>query len=357
MVKGTDRVFYHIETSQGLTYNLFMKKRTHQFFESFFLNLFGVYANELSFYQFLKEADEKSPLSFLSKSFFPKVYKIKQSLFSSNFILLLEDVNKTRLTNSTKVNFPCLEPSQVHPVARVKAVLFAQAQMHAVFYNRCPSSVWGGNQTSRPPFLQLVARSTLLDVQLRFSDVISLNVFDTYKLFLDHYNIVRNHWSNAFLTTLVHGDSHLGNFYFEEEADDDGTIINTVARMYDFQCAGCEHPMRDVVYHVMSSVSDDVLESFGGDKGIVMYYLHLFNQNLRATIPSLPELSFDEAWHNYKLHACWVLAAWIISAGAGEKLFDTDKARYILGRISRACERVEVGHALHTFLFGTSTCS
>lgn len=227
-------------------------------------------------------------------------------------------------------------------------------------------------------------------------------MLSTYRLFLSHYDLVRSHWDRGH-TTLVHGDAHVGNYYFEEQLAADGAegaagsgdgtrgagtdpkVVATRAGLYDFQCVAVEHPMRDVVYHTMSSVSEEVVRELGGDQQVVKRYLERFHRSLegrgratpeqqpgkagtakvqpfaptddagsdakaKASGEQAPALSFEDAWRNYRLHGCWVLAAWIISAGAGEKLFEADKARFILGRISRACERVDVRAALLEFL-------
>jgi len=349
---GTERLCHTIYTSEKQTLHTFMKSRTSQFFESFFLNLFGVYANELSFYQFLKEGSTSSPLALLPLNFFPRVYVAKFSPFMSNFTLILEDVTQTRASSTTSVSFPCLQPSQQHPLHRVQAVLRAQAILHSTFCERAPDTVWGGKRSPAPRFLQLVARSTLRDVECRFPGVMSPEVLDTYRLFLDNYSAVRQYWSGGGQgrgrTTLVHGDSHLGNFFFEEGEEEGGAASK--ARMYDFQCTAREHPMRDVVYHVMSSVSDEVVQQAGGDRALIQAYLLIFNDNLAATNPSVQPMELTEAWFHYRLHACWVLVAWIISAGAGDKLFESDKARFILGNISRACDRVDIHQALKEFL-------
>ena len=80
-------------------------------------------------------------------------------------------------------------------------------------------------------------------------------------------------------------DAHVGNYYFEEDLSSDGregggggeaAVVGTKAGLYDFQCVAQEHPMRDVVYHCMSSVGDDVLREMGGDQQLLRLYLRHF---------------------------------------------------------------------------------
>ncbi|CAM9292675.1 unnamed protein product, partial [Ectocarpus fasciculatus] len=343
---GTSRKWFVVRTKDG-DREVFGKTPTSNMGESFFLNLFDVYANEVRFYDYVKRMESTTVLP---NGFFPTVYATKFSAFRSRFLLLLENVDRTRTSATTKISFPELSPSVDHPLRRVLAVLDTQAQLHVEFFNRPPSCVW--NKDDRPPLLQLIAQATKKDVISRFPDALSPNVLAEYDLFLTHHDVVRKHWDSGALT-LVHGDAHLGNYYFAEEFN--GTdVISTTARMYDFQCTAHEHPIRDVCYHILCSVDETVLAQYGGDQELLRYYLSRFNENLKKrggdSLRTSYYLSFNDAWVQYRLHAFWVLTAFVISAGAGEKLFDGDKARFTVGRISRGCERIAAGAQLRNFL-------
>jgi len=102
--------------------------------------------------------------------------------------------------------------------------------------------------------------------------------------------------------------------------------------------------MRDVSYHVMSSISDEVLREAGGDERLLEFYLAEYNAVARSFSggDTTSPFDLDQLWYHYRLHGCWVLAAWIISAGAGENFFDEKMAAFTVGRIGRACERIGV---------------
>ena len=405
---GTERAWLALTVEgEARPLRVFMKSRTRRFSESFFLNLFGVYQNELGFYRHLKGHRDRGPgagvdpdqaLAGLPPGFFPAVHCAEETLFRSDFRLVLEDLVAQRGGGRRAVVFPSLAPGQPHGRARLERVLEAQAALHAAYLGRPPPCVWRGSRpSSSPSFLQLVAGATLRDVEARFPGTVSVGVLATYRLFLANYPAVRNYWDRG-QVTLVHGDAHVGNYYFVEEAAGwaaggaaaaaapAAAAAVASAGMYDLQCVAAEHPMRDVAYHVFSSVGDEALAEMGGDQGLVRFYLAKFRAGLGGRAVAAPDgltaaeraagrpprgeaageaqqsgggkgdgkggeaLGFDEAWFNYRLHGCWVLAAWIISAGAGDKLFETEKARFILGRISRACERVDVRGALEEAL-------
>lgn len=345
---GTERGWVTVETADGEIRHLFGKSATRNFSESFFLNLFDVYSNELRFYKFLKTMTASSALP---PQFFPVVYAARSSYFQTSFLLLIENVDKTRSEPNVTVSFPSLSSQTDHPLMRVLAVLDTQASLHAEFFQRPPACVW--NQHNRPRFLQLIAQTTLRDVEARFPNIMAPSVARDYRLFLRYYEVIRHHW-DAGNITLVHGDAHLGNYFFEEEVG--GEVLK--ARMYDFQCTAHEHPIRDVAYHIMCSVDEHLIKEFGGDKKLLQYYLDKFNANLRkrnsAAEPSLRStvdtLDLDEAWSQYRMHAFWCMAAFVISAGAGEKLFEGEKAQFLISRISRGCERIDAGGELRAFL-------
>ena len=344
---GTERDWIVVSANEK-KYPVFIKSATHNFSESFFLNLFDVYSNELRFYQFIKSMPI---IKSFPSDFFPIVYSARFSCFSSNFLLMLENVDRTRVSMNTAVLFPELSSKSEHPLRRILAVLNTQATLHAEFFMRPPECVW--KKGNRPPLLQIIAQSTLKDVEARFPEILSSDVAADYRLFLHHYHVIRRYWDSCRLT-LVHGDAHLGNYFFEEEKKH-SEIFDTRARMYDFQCTAQEHPVRDVVYHILCSVDENLVSEYGGDERFLRYYLDLFNEKLKLRECGPQEtkpdsLGFVEAWKQYRLHSFWALAAFIISAGAGEKLFEADKASFLIKRIAAGCKRIQAGKELHTLL-------
>lgn len=347
---GTTRNWLIVAT-ESIEVDIFAKTAIANTVETFFLNLFDVYANELRFYGFIKSLDlNRSKI--LPADFFPRVYAAEFSFFKTSFLLLIENVDKTRSTEAIKISFPELSPSMPHPLRRVMAVLDAEASLHAEFFMRTPSCVW--HSGNRPRFLQLIAQSTKKGVCSKFGEVFTPAVLRDYELFLNHYDVVRRHWDMG-VGTLVHGDAHLGNYFFAEEYLD-GEIVKTTARMYDFQCTAREHPIRDVVYHLMSSVDESVVNESCGDRGLLQTYVDLFNDKMRKREESSEEiifLSFNDAWSQYRLHSFWVLAAFVISAGAGD-LFDADKAKFTISRIVRGIERINAGEELRKLIAESS---
>ena len=114
------------------------------------------------------------------------------------FVLALEDV-----VGRGDVSFPKVDSP--HPPERVRAVLDAYASLHVSCWSRPPRGVWTdaisaavtGGPPTRPPFLRVISDTTLANILKRWPDLLPPSVVATYRLFLEHYDLVRAHWSRA----------------------------------------------------------------------------------------------------------------------------------------------------------------
>ena len=145
---------------------LFCKLPAATLFESLFLEIFGVYANEVRFYNTKIDAPQ---------SLFAKAYASEMS--RGRFVLCLEDVGARGVT------FPIIDTP--HAGDTVEAVLEALATLHASCWGRPPRGVWTdevsakvvGGEATRPPFLRLIADSTLRTIRKRWPDLLSAAVW------------------------------------------------------------------------------------------------------------------------------------------------------------------------------------
>ena len=301
----------------GVGTRLFCKLPAATLFESLFLDVFGVYANEVRFYN--TKIDAPSHL-------FAKAYAAEMR--RGRFVLCLEDVGAKGVT------FPVIDTP--HAEKTVEAVLEALATLHAACWGYPPRGVWTdevsakvvGGEATRPPFLRLIADSTLRTIRKRWPDLLNADVVATYQLYLEHYDAVRAHWSSGLLV-LCHGDAHLGNVFFHKK---DGS-----AGFYDMQCVAAEHPMRDVAYHLILSCDSADLARNERD------YVEVYLKHLAVRGQSL---SYEDAWREYRLHALWALTALVISAGASADYFAEGPARLTISRAAAAVERVDARGAL-----------
>ena len=152
----------------GVGTRLFCKLPAATLFESLFLDIFGVYANEVRFYN--TKIDAPSHL-------FAKAYAAEMR--RGRFVLCLEDVG------ARGVSFPVIDTP--HAGDTVEAVLEALATLHASCWGYPPRGVWTdevsakvvGGEATRPPFLRLIADSTLRTITKRWPDLLSADVVAT----------------------------------------------------------------------------------------------------------------------------------------------------------------------------------
>ncbi|KAJ8598697.1 hypothetical protein CTAYLR_003110 [Chrysophaeum taylorii] len=326
---GTSRAWLTVYADRG--HKVFVKLPAPTFAKRVFLTVFGVYRNELKMYAFVRKARYPPGL-------FADVECVAQR--GNRFVLVLEDLRRSRDAWLPSVADP-------HPVRRVKVALEALADLHAVYYAKpLPDVGWADEFSrpdkppTRPPFLRVVARATLQRVDQRFPGLLPPASRAVFVLFAERFYDVRRAWSTMAPLTLVHGDAHLGNMFFYDK--------DSKAGFYDLQCVAAEHPLRDVVYHLLSSCDPADLQA-GGESALLEFYVDQLNAKVDHD-----KVPLHDALFLYRLHAAWVLAAFVISAGASD-LFSDDMARLTLGRIFAGIDRLDTLGALNLLLLRANT--
>jgi hypothetical protein len=325
---GTARAFVEVQFSNGKKSKYFVKFPAPELFQRTFLTVFKVYANELNFYANVRD---HVPDDLTAKA----VYVRKKN---TDFVLILEDMS------SKGAIFPTILDH--YPRSRVELVLRNLARFHAANWNNFPSGVWtdewsgarNGQGRTRPPFLKIVANSTLKKALEWYPNCMDASVVSSYRTFIENYPILRKFWSTSAPLTMVHGDCHIGNMSFFK--NDDSKMW-----FFDMQCVAAENCMRDIAYHLLSCFNDGELTD-EIEEELIQYYLDHLNKHLPE---SETGMSFEEAYFQYRLHSFWCLTAFVISAGASD-LMAGAVSRVVLPRISRNMLRIEASGALNDVL-------
>lgn len=119
--------------------------------------------------------------------------------------------------------------------------------------------------------------------------------------------------------TLVHGDSHWGNFF--ETPDGIG--------MLDFQGAHFGAGLRDIQYFLVNSMT--VIELAACERDLVRHYVEIVS-DLGALI------TFAEAWEQYRAFSFQTLMTAVVSLGLGSF---TDSDAVVLERSTAAVRRLD----------------
>jgi hypothetical protein len=320
---STDRAWLIVTYADGTTEQVFAKVRASNVIVRFIMSMFDVYRNEMDTYMNIK-----MPTGVLT----PRVHSAKWS--PSRFVLIMEDL---RLKD---VEFPniWIDPPCSYKLAQ--KVLNTLACMHAEFWENVPKGAW--NDHSRPYFGKTICMFTLYRVEQSLPGLIPKDIHDAFMTALWHWHIVREFWSESHPKTMIHGDSHLGNFFIQK----DGAVGT-----FDFQCKAEEHCMRDVTYFLCNSYPEFFLEK--DEKPLIAYYLERLSFHLKdkrsndfakLTIPT-----FDECWTQYRMQCFYALYAFVFSGGLAN-LMDDHQTAVGVKRIVAQMQRVKAPDALYELL-------
>lgn len=119
--------------------------------------------------------------------------------------------------------------------------------------------------------------------------------------------------------TMIHGDCHAGNVYFEQ----DGT-----PGFYDWQIVRRGSWVYDFGYCLMSILAVDDRRDW--EKDLLARYLDGLGRHGVSEVPT-----FDEAFHRYRRQSAYGLVAWLVTLGGGD-FQDVDISSEAIRRFGQA---------------------
>jgi hypothetical protein len=162
---------------------------------------------------------------------------------------------------------------------------------------------------------------------------ISAEVAQVYRLTLQHWDELLEYWFSGPLS-LLHGDSHLGNFF----------VFHDEMGMLDWQATHWGKGIRDVQYFLIDSLPAEVLAP--RERELVDYYVD------RRGHHGAP-IDREQAWHDYRSFTYHSLMTIVVSIGFGALNEEQDALMgEILKRAVAAVQRVDYGGWLREFLAG-----
>jgi len=311
------------ESAEGsLPDRLFIKLPSPQILTRAFCSIIGVWGIECDFYRHMAA---RVPIRV------PKPYVAVSR--GTRFVLALEDLHAdpaVRLfTNPDMMEGPSLE--------LVERCLSALARVHA--------SLSGLSPTQRDAMLPLATHPFMSKHMREISRTLNLMAIDPcrkkaphlltdrlvalFKRGIDHWDLLIEWWFREPLT-LIHGDSHLGNFFVS--GDEMG--------MLDWQAAQWGKGIRDVQYMLIDSLPAEVLAAH--EEELVRFYLSALAANGVT-------LGFDEAWEQYRAYSFQTFMTIVVSLGLGAMTERQDVMKEILARSIAAVERLRFGEWLDQF--------
>ena len=160
---------------------------------------------------------------------------------------------------------------------------------------------------------------------------IPANVLAAYKRSLKHWDALLDYWFAGPLS-LLHGDSHLGNFF----------VSGNDMGMLDWQAAHWGKGIRDVQYFLIDSLPADTLAAH--ERELVDYYVERRGHYGTAIDP-------QATWQEYRSFTYHTLMTIVVSIGFGALNEEQDTLMAeILRRSVAAVERVDYAGWLDDFL-------
>ena len=281
--------------------SLFLKSSPPDFSSGLFGTLFALGENEVAFYQRLRR---DVPVRC------PKVYFARGD--STDYIMLLEDLAEERASFRTL--------AQKCSADEATQIVTTLATLHASFWqsDRFSADLAWVNRFETNDDARLLNLVRNLSVPLaydKFSEVLPAEIRAVTPHLMQNYGRLEQQWAQG-PRTLLHGDAHLGNMYFQ-----DGE-----AGLLDWQVTQYGQGMRDIAYFLVNSLETPLrLEH---QERLVRHYLALLGA---AGI----ELRFDTAWRQYRLQSVY---AWIAGVVTAPSNFQEESV--VVAGLERACTAV-----------------
>jgi hypothetical protein len=293
------------------TASVFVKQPAADLATRVFANLIGFWKIECAF---CRNLADRMPIDT------PRIHAVRES--ASRFLIVMENLID-RPGIQLHVNREMLKGVSVEDARRC---LDALARLHAGFAHldddererALPRALHPHRSPSLRPIVLAVNRQAGPRCHRKAPHVFTAELLALFQSALEGWDAMDAAW-NATAPTLVHGDSHWGNF-FETDAG---------IGMLDFQGAHFGAGMRDVQYFLGNSMAPEVLEA--EERSLVEYYAKRVSE-LGAPI------GFETAWEQYRGFSFQTLMMTVVSLGLGS-FTDSDEVMRVL--LERACIAVK----------------
>ncbi|MBW2382712.1 MAG: phosphotransferase [Deltaproteobacteria bacterium] len=269
---------------------VFLKITPHAPIQRLFLATFGIGRNEVRFYR-----DIRPGLPVRA----PDVYGICALPGDRQFVLLLEDLTRTGVLLASLGDRATLEQAE--------AVIDALASLHAAYWecDRFHADLaWVPSYEKRRhrdlPWERFITGQMCERALRRHGADFPPEFEQIARTCIDRRDHLERLWAEG-SRTLVHGDCHLGNLFFEDAR----------TGFFDWQICARAPGMRDVSYFMCNSLPEKLRQQH--ERALIERYL----EALRGRDVPAPDM--QGAWRQHRLFALytWISAAFTIAGGEG----------------------------------------
>jgi len=301
-------------TDSTLPSTLFVKLPSTQLWTRLFCNLLGIWSNECHFY---RHAASRVPIRV------PQAYVVADQ--GSRFVLVLEDLNAADdlklFTNPDMIAGASVE--------RAKKCLSAFASLHASFHGLSieeraailPPELHPFNSPNARVLSPVLSRVAIGPCHRKAPDLFPKDMVELYRQAMSKYDALMAYWYSEPLT-LIHGDSHLGNFF----------VTGDRMGMLDWQAVQWAKGIRDVQYFLINSLREEVLAA--NERELIEHYVaELASHGVT--------LETEEAWAQYRAYSFQTLMTSVVSLGTASMTDMDEVLEVILARSVAAIRRTD----------------
>jgi aminoglycoside phosphotransferase (APT) family kinase protein len=255
----------------------------------------------------------------------PRIYGVAER--GSRFVLVMENLAERPATRvfDNRMLLEGVDPGAARRALETLASLHAAfAGLDAAARERAlPTALHPFLSPSLGPALLALNRLAVSPCRRRAPELFDRGLADLYRRALSAWPRLLAHWYREPLT-LVHGDSHLGNFFESGEA----------LGMLDFQGAHWSRGMRDVAYFLVNSMPSERLARH--ERELVRCYAEAVTRRGSPLDP-------DDALEEYRAFSFQILMTAVVSLGLGSFTESDAVIRTLLERATSAVRRLGFG--------------
>ena len=308
----------------GLPDSVFVKLPMQSILTRWFLSVISSWRLETHF--FARVADSvplRTPITYAAHARGTRFFLVQENL--------RDDPSVTLFTNPEMMVGPSVELA--------RRCLDAFARLHAAHYDMSRAEQQRLLPLDYHPFLsprlgsisKTLNRVALAPCMKKLPGVIPAEIERAYLDTIDNWEGLLDYWFSGPLS-LLHGDSHLGNFFVSGEQ----------MGMLDWQAAHWGRGIRDVQYFLIMSLPRDLLALH--ERELVDYYVERRAVHGTAIDP-------EQTWQDYRGLSYHALMTMVVSIGLGALNEEQDAVMAeILGRSVAASQRLDYPGWLADFL-------
>ncbi len=304
--------------ADDLPNHLFLKFTPHNYVQNVIMNMFDLGAREVFFYQ---NVAARLPVRT------PHCYAARVDARRGRNIMVLEDLSTTARFRDIREAATAIEAN---------AVIDAMAEQHAAFWENTEFANGLTTLTGGSPEAQmigdLISGRFVGNMKGLAADLVPSEMKQQARIVFERSAEIESFWASQ-PQTVLHGDPHLGNLFFEGETPG----------FLDWQVTMMGAGARDVAYFATASVEPDLLRKI--ERSLVERYA----SRLEAAGVTV---DFDLLWTQYRAGVTAFFVSAVAAAEGGERAQLPDVCRVGVERSVAAVEAHESFSLLKTLIDG-----